>query len=65
MPCLNVFYNINDVFSEKSMKKIFLFENYRAKYRVLLSSLLFLNCIVIGTVVIFLAKYQYRYRRYF
>jgi len=59
MPFLNVFYNIHDIFAQKSIEKTFSFEKYRAKYRVSLSSLLFFKCTVIGTVVSFLAKYQY------
>jgi len=35
------FYNIHDIFAEKSIEKIFSFEKYRAKYREPLSSLLF------------------------
>jgi len=62
MSFLNIFYHIHGIFAEKSIEKTFSFEKYRAKYRVPLSSLLFQNCTVIGTVVSFLAKYQYRYR---
>jgi len=58
---LNVFYNIYGIFAEDSIEKIFSFE----MYRVPLSLILFKKCSVIGTVVTFLPKYQYRYRRYF
>jgi len=61
MPLLNVFHNIHGIFAKKSIEKNFSFE----KYRVPLSSLLSLKCTVIGTVVTFLAKYQYQYCRYF
>jgi len=36
-----MFYNIHDIFAEKSIEKIFSFEKYRAKYWVQLSSLYF------------------------
>jgi len=62
---LNVFYNIQGIFAEKSIGKIVFLKSTELSTEYRYRRYFFLKCTVIGAVATFLAKYQYRYRRYF